>query len=522
MPASIRATFENGGVFISEFSQTSGLSAVLGTRLVYVRFDMRATGDLIHCPLEDRAVTSMMMKPTHHPRLLRSVADSLMRIGVPRDAFILVAVSGGPDSVALLHAMLSMRDRFGFRSAAAHFNHRIRGIESDRDEAFVRDLCERVGVDLITDRAEGLSPSTPNLEERARDARHAFLNSVANRLGADFIALAHHAGDQAETVMMRILRGAGASGLSAMNERGPGLIIRPMLDVTRTEVLAYLKSIGESFVIDSSNQSNTILRNRIRNQLIPMLERDYAPRLGERLIEMASEMRALDDFVSMAARKEMVSALSEEGLDIARFGALHPALRAELIRQFIGSQIGSLRRIERVHIEAIRSLCLDGPPNGSLDVPGGVRLVREYGLLKVSPRPDAAPSFMVKLTEEGRTEIPGAGCMFDAAMISAREAGVIENKFEALFDARAASGGLIARSFQPGDKVAPLGMTGHRKVKDVFIDNKLSPSDRVRFPIVELKGAIAWLPGLVRGRVGLVTEATTSVLRLRAKVIVRL
>jgi tRNA(Ile)-lysidine synthase len=417
-----------------------------------------------------------------------------------------------------------MRDRFGYRLAAAHLNHRIRiqDDESDRDEAFVRALCERVGVDLIVDRAEGFSPSTPNLEERARDARHSFLNSAAVRIEADFIALAHHAGDQAETVMMRILRGAGASGLSAMAEGGPGLIMRPMLDVTRAEVLAYLKSIGESFVIDSSNQSNTILRNRVRNELLPMLERDYAPRLGERLIEMASEMRALDDFVSAAAREEIASALSEQGLDISRFAALRPAQQAEIIRQFIGSHSGSLRRIERVHIEAVRRLCLEGPPNGSLDVPGGLRLSREYGRLKVSPRPDAASSFMVKLIDEGTTEIPEAGYIFDAAVMSSREVGVIEDKFEALFDAREAAGGLIARSFQPGDKIAPLGMTGHRKVKDVFIDNKLSPSDRARFPILELKGAIAWLPGLVRGRVGLVTEATTSVLHLRAKEIVRL
>ncbi|HXN87747.1 MAG TPA: tRNA lysidine(34) synthetase TilS, partial [Candidatus Binataceae bacterium] len=469
------------------------------------------------------AVAFTMMKPTPSARFICAIADSLTRIGVARDALILVALSGGPDSVALLHAMLSLRERFDYRIAAAHFNHRIRveKDEADRDEAFVRALCERLGVELIVDRAEGLSPSTPNLEERARDARHAFLNSAAERLEADLIALAHHAGDQAETVMIRILRGAGASGLSAMAERGPGRTIRPMLDVTRTEVLAYLKSIGESFVIDSSNQSNTILRNRIRNQLVPMLERDYAPRLGERLFKLAAEMRALDDFVTAAARKEIASALSQEGLDISRFAALHPALQAEVIRQFFESQIGNLRRIERVHIEAVRQLCLDGPPNGSLDIPGGIRLAREYGRLKVSARPDAAPSFMIKLNEQGRTEIPAAHYIFDASVMSAREAGAIENKFEALFDAREAAGGLIARSFQLGDKVAPLGMNGHRKVKGVFIDNKLSPSDRARFPIVELKGAIAWLPGLVRGRVGLVTEASTSVLRLRAKEIVR-
>jgi len=193
-----------------------------------------------------------------------------------------------------------------------------------------------------------------------------------------------------------------------------------------------------------------------------------------------------------------------------------------VIRQFIETQTGSLRRFDRVHIEAVRRLCLDGPPNGSLDIPGGIALVREYGLLRISLRSDAPASFVVRLNEGGRTEIPAAGYLFDTTVMSAREAGVIENKFEALFDVREAAEGLIARSFQPGDTIAPLGMTGHRKVKDVFIDNKLSFYDRARFPIIELGGAIAWLPGLVRGRAGLVTEATMQVLRVRAKEIVRL
>ena len=198
---------------------------------------------------------------------------------------------------------------------------------------------------------EGLSADTPNLEERAREARHAFLNSTADRIGADYIAVAHQADDQAETVMMRLLRGAGASGLAAMAERGPGRIIRPMLNVTRDEVLTHLESIGENFVNDSSNQSSAILRNRIRAELVPMLERNYAPGLRGRLVQLAAEMRALDDFVSTAAKRELESSASEDALDISRFAGFHPALQAEVIRQFIKAATGSLRRIERVHID---------------------------------------------------------------------------------------------------------------------------------------------------------------------------
>ena len=288
-----------------------------------------------------------------------------------------------------------------------------------------------------------------------------------------------------------------------------------MLNVTRDEVLTYLESIGENFVNDSSNQSSAILRNRIRAELVPMLERNYAPGLRGRLVHLAAEMRALDDFVNTAARRELESSASEDGLDISRFAGFHPALQAEVIRQYIKTATFSLRRVERVHIEAVRRLCLEGPPNGSLDIPG-LRLAREYGLLRVAAadRRSLAP-FMIKL-RGGRAEIPEAGFVFEMTMVSREAAVAPQNKFEALFDAAEATGELIVRSFRPGDRIAPIGMTGHRKVKDIFVDNKLAIGRRASFPIVELKGAIAWLPGIVRGRVGLVTEATESVLQVRA------
>jgi tRNA(Ile)-lysidine synthase len=444
-------------------------------------------------------------------QFVRTIEASLARIGVSRDATILVALSGGPDSVAMLHALRAMP----YRIVAAHLNHGIRGDEADRDEAFVRNLCARCDIEIIVERARGLSADIPNLEERAREARHAFLDAAADRVGADYIALAHHADDQAETVLMRMLRGAGAAGLAAMAERGPGRIIRPMLDVTRVEVLAYLKSIGEQFVNDSSNQSSALLRSRIRTELMPMLERNYAPGLRGRLVQLAAEMRALDDFVAQAARRELETLASDDILDISRFAQLHPAVQAELIRQYIRHATGNLRRIERVHIEAIRRLCLDGPPNGALDIPG-MHLVREYSRLRIAPPGQASSEpFMVRL-EVGSVEVPQAGFMFETKVIARGSVGTPESKFEALFDASAASEGLLVRSFRPGDRIAPLGVSGHRKITDIFVDNKVPVARRASFPIVELRGAIAWVPGMVRGKVGLLTEASERLWHVRA------
>jgi tRNA(Ile)-lysidine synthase len=435
-----------------------------------------------------------------------------------RDATILLALSGGPDSVALFHALRAMRERFGYRIVAAHLNHAIRGDESDRDEAFVRELCGRWEVDLIVERAAGLSADMPNLEERAREARHAFLNAAADRIGAVYIAVAHQADDQAETVLMRMLRGAGAAGLAAMAERGPGRIIRPLLNVTRADVLTYLSGIGNDiekiFVNDTSNQSASILRNRVRAELMPMLERNYAPGLRGRLVQLASEMRALDDFVSDTARRELEAHLSNDGLDLSQFAALHPALQSEVIRQYIRQVSGSLRKIDRVHIDAVKNLCLDGPPNGSLDIPG-LRLMREYARLRVASERRPSAPFVITL-KEGRIEIPEGKFAFEMTTRTRQSTSIPASKFEALFDAAEAEGNLVVRNFRIGDRIAPLGMDGHRKVQDILVDNKVAIGKRASFPIVELDGIIAWLPGLVRGGVGLVTEATEKVLHVRA------
>jgi len=190
----------------------------------------------------------------------RAIASALATNGVASGDRILVALSGGADSVALLHALARLD---GYRLTAAHFNHGLRGPESDRDEQFVRELCQRLKLDLIVERTDRLHGSA-NLEERARDLRHEFLNRAADHSDARSIAIAHHADDQAETVMMRLLRGAGAAGLAAMSPAGPGRIVRPMLALHRGQILVYLAAIGAPYVADSSNLSPAFLRNRIR------------------------------------------------------------------------------------------------------------------------------------------------------------------------------------------------------------------------------------------------------------------
>jgi len=451
---------------------------------------------------------------------LAEMRESLERIGVRPGSGVLVALSGGADSVALLHALVELRESSGFRLAAAHLNHALRGDESDRDQSFCHDLCDRLKVDFFVERATGLAPQMPNLEEAARQARHAFLTRAAVQTGSEFVAVGHHADDQAETVLMRLLRGAGVAGLSAMAETGPGRLIRPLLSLSRRDVLRYLEEIGATFVTDASNFSSALLRNRIRHDLLPTLDREYAPGTSKRLAALAAEMQSVDSFLSRAAARELSGMLPAEGeLDLSRFARVDPALRIPVLRRYLTAQLGSLRRVNRDHLEALNQLCLAGPANGEISLPGGRRAVRQYERLRITSRaPTLHPKFSRPLVLEGTTEIAEAGLAFEASLVGAGEVAMPADHSSALFDIQAiVAEGLTARNFKPGDRIRPLGMTGTRKVKDVFIDRKLPPLLRGRFPIVAMGTRIVWLPGILRGDGALVSAASETVLQIRTR-----
>jgi tRNA(Ile)-lysidine synthase len=456
-------------------------------------------------------------------KLVGAIEAALLRARLRRSSSILVGLSGGADSVALTCALLELRDHLGLRIAAAHLNHRIRGAESDRDEQFVRAMCARLGVDLIVERADGLgaSISTANLEERARDARQEFLLRIADRVQADFVALGHHRDDQAETVLMRLMRGSGAAGMAAMAERGPGRLIRPMLSISRAEIRSYLGARGISFVEDSSNSSRDILRNRIRGELLPMLERGYAPGFSGRLVELAIEMRSLDELVtSIAARELDAMRVSGAALDVSGFGAMNRAVQAVVIRLFLSERTGSLRKISRAHVESVLHLILEGGPSDSIDLPGGWRANREYNLFQLNHsrvEREIGTRFSVAIAPDGITIVEKAGFKFEASTIAAADASMPLSLSVAMFDAaKIADTGLVARNMMKGDRIHPMGMRGTRKLHDLFVDRKLPRARRERFPVVTIGETIAWLPGLARADCALVTKATETILRVEA------
>lgn len=456
-----------------------------------------------------------------------AVASSLERTGVASDAPVMIALSGGPDSVALLYAMWRLRDA-AVRSGplfAAHLNHRMRPGEADRDEAFVRGLCARLGIELVVERACELD-SGGNLEERARRTRRDFLTRAADSFGVNYIALAHNRDDQAETVLMRLMRGSGVAGLAAIAPAGPGGIVRPLLDVPRDRILQYLDALGAVYVTDSTNSDRRFLRNRIRHELIPYLERDYAQGMGRRLAAIASEMRALDQFLQSTADAELHRRLDRSGrLATGGFGALPQALASAMVRQWLRIALGDLRRVNRYQIEQIVKLCMVGPAGSSIALPGGrrVRLDSGFATVEAAVIPDA-PAYAHSLAIPGATEALSAGLRFIARFVSknvlleaCKDGNAACSRNRAWFDAAAIHRGLSVRNFNEGDRIAPLGMTGTRKVQDVFVDRKTSRARRATWPMVVADGQIVWIPGLIRSRFGLVNPASREVLEIEAR-----
>ena len=457
-------------------------------------------------------------------RMTGAVGAALSRARTEPGDLLMAAVSGGPDSVALLHALLAMRRRFGYRLAVAHLNHGLRGAESDRDEDFVRELCRQTGIESIIERAHTPRPGSPNLEERAREARLQFLEAAADALGARFIVLGHQADDQAETVLMRLMRGSGAAGLAAMNEAGPGRLLRPMLGLERREILAYLGAIGVEYVVDETNASPAMLRNRVRRELMQLIEREYAPGFGRRLRGLATEMRELDDLVAGLARDELKRRLEGNRLNLKAIGAMAPAVRRALVREFIRSVAGNLRRIGRVHIETTTRVCIGANPGACAILPGGWRIRRAYEWVAMEHLDRESPvEFAIELALEGETIVEPAGFAFEARTIALTGKSAVESGWraagpmEAFLDVGALGGRIMVRNYRRGDRIQPFGTAGTRKLHDVFIDTKTPRRERARWPVAVAEERTIWVPGLVRAAAAIVTARSEKVLYLRAR-----
>jgi tRNA(Ile)-lysidine synthase len=414
------------------------------------------------------------------------VAERLRALGVRPGAHVLVALSGGADSVVLLHLL-----RFavpGLRLTAAHFDHAMRP-SSAADARWVRGLCRAWDVPLITRRADRLLRS----EGEAREARYGFLRAAQAECGAGFLATAHHADDQAETVLFRMMRGSGLAGLAGIPERGPDGLIRPLLPWWRAELRAYARARHLRWRRDPTNRGLHPVRNRIRHRLIPLLER-RSPGLRGRLVALAGAAGEAESLLDRAALRALheVSREEEGGLLLERaaLSAYHSPVATRVLRRAL-RRYGTVldRPGTRTALEFIRS----APSGAALVLPGGrARILNEFGWARIAPvEPPPPPD--LPLVVVGRA---GAG----EARIGGRTVRVRWRTDEAGTDEAAldpALGPLTVRGWMPGDRIRTAA--GGRTLKKLFNDARVPRSRRARVPVVcDAAGRVVWVVGVAR------------------------
>lgn len=451
------------------------------------------------------------------------VEETVLRSGVLRPGEeLLVAVSGGQDSVALLFTLHSVRQRLGLRLAVAHVNHGLRGEESDRDSKFVQELGTRLALPVYVRRVR--VPAGAGVEERARTARLSALRAIAHKAGADRIALGHTATDRAETVLMNILRGAGLEGLAALPASSRDLV-RPLLGVTRAETAAYCAARGVEPRQDHTNLDQRILRNRIRLSLLPLLEQEYQPRISEALVRLAEIAEAELDWTRLLVHEALQRAVTSRdrglALSLDKLSELPRGLRTRVLREAVGEARGDLQRITFEHVQSLSSL-VDGRTGARVKLPGLWAERTAEMIVLTRPARLKAREFEVSLTIPGEVKIPDIGLALSAEVRPLTECDItLRGPMCAHLDAAVTGYELVVRSRRRGDRITPLGMTGRKKLHDLLIDKKIPRFDRECIPVVARPGGeILWVVGHVISERAKVNETTREVVQLTARPLV--
>lgn len=413
---------------------------------------------------------------------------------------MLAAVSGGADSVALAIVLARLAPELGCTLAGiAHLHHGLRGDDADRDAACAAALADRLGVPYVAGREDVAAHAVAageSIETAARRVRYAFLDAAADRLGATHIATGHTADDQAETVIMRLMRGAGLHGLSGIRPRN-GRVIRPLIDARRSAVEAFLTGAGEPWREDASNADPAMARNRVRHAVMPVLKAAG----GDGIVDaMARTAALIQDDADELERRAMETAravvLPDGRIDAGALASLGPAIARRVIRRALEAAAGG-RFLSLEHVEAVRSLIREDSPS-AVQLPG-VIVSRDAGLIRMAAAPSApAGAFEMALDIPGTAEVPGTGLVVsaEAGAVTPRELAGLRAGADVVVVQGVETARLTVRSRRPGDALRPLGAPGRRKLQDVFVDRKVARSERDRVPVVvDDRGRIVWVVG---------------------------
>jgi len=462
-----------------------------------------------------------------HARVRRTIEREHL---APHGARVLVALSGGADSVALL---LLMRDLEAagevVLAGAAHLNHQLRGADADADEAFCGTLAARLGVPLVVERADVAALARAqkrSIEDAARTARYAFFARAAEGLSADVIAVAQTKEDQAETFLLRLLRGAGTRGLAAIRPRA-GRVVRPLLEIARDDLRGFLRDRGETFREDASNADVSIPRNRVRHELIPFLRSHFSPSVVRVLAREAALARQDEEFLQGEAIKLAARIVLGEDddirLDAAGLRDASPALGSRVVLAAL-ERLAGRKPVTFDHVGRVMALAARGEDGAAISLPGQSAIRAGGSILLRRGRgrlPASANSFAFSLSIPGEVELGpqrlavGAERVPDGSRPGTRWAG---RGVEVGVAAGPIELPLAVRSRRPGDRFTPLGAPGARKLQDFFVDRKIAREDRDTVPlVVDRRDRIVWVVGQSVAEDFRVTDPSQGVILLKVR-----
>ena len=433
---------------------------------------------------------------------------------------VLIGLSGGPDSVFLFHNLRKLKIDLSFNLYASHVNHMYRGKDAMHDEEFVRELCGKYGVKLFVKRknaSEYARELKVTEEEAGRKLRYGFFSDNLKEIGGGKVAVAHNLNDQAETVLQRIIRGSGVDGLSAMSFK-KGSLIRPMLNVPKSEVLNYLHENNYEYCIDRTNLQDVYGRNKIRLNLIPYLEKSFNPNIQNTLYRMSETMerdkKIIEKYVELRFNDVLIEKDSKKViLSLSRLKDMDPGESGRIVRHAIEVLKGNTVNIEMKHIDYATEFIRTGSTGKKINLSEGFTIEISYDNLIVNKIVDNIPNFQYNIVLNETLEIPEVGKTLLCRVLNSSEfKNGDKNSISLNYDL--IKGSLVVRNRRPGDSMVPCGMTGSKKIKDIFIDLKVPAEERDSKLIIADDDKVLWLEGFRIHNSFKVSSSTKKILNI--------
>ena len=408
---------------------------------------------------------------------------------------VLIGLSGGADSVFLLYVLKNISGEFGFEIGACHIEHGIRGSESVHDMEFSEKLCKDLGIPFYAKQFDVPAVSRDqkiSVETAARNVRYSYFEEVSKKDGFNLIATAHHRDDKVETILMNIIRGCSLRGYAGIEYKN-GSVIRPLLDISKSEILTFCQENNIEYCVDSTNEDTEYTRNRIRHILLPKLK-ETNPSFEESLLRQSEIFTCEDEFLNIEADKFPV----DDGIDLSKFSSLHKAIARRVIYKYIGNIKGSRNDISYTDIENALSICTSGKTGSRCHISGSLEGVVSYGKFFIREKmKDLSFEYEISLGET--IEIKEAGVKITLASTG--------GNFKI-----SAGDKVVIRSRRDGDVFYPVGMNGSKKVKDYLIDKKIPADKRMKIPILTVNEKIASIVGMRNDRRFFCPEGTCNLI----------